>query len=103
MKGRFSEAKDKEIVFGIRPEHLFDVPNQIQDEHQAEIKVVVDLIETIGAELHLVTHAGKDRIKASINALAQVAAHDERLLYLDMSRMHIFDKKTGLALGMKTT
>ncbi len=98
MRGRLSETRGREVIFGIRPEHIYDAQTRIQVDHESEIKVVVDLIETIGAEIHLVTHAGKDRIKACINTRADVAAREERNLIVDMSRMHIFDKETKAAL-----
>jgi multiple sugar transport system ATP-binding protein len=99
LRGRFSRTTDREVVFGMRPEHFYDVDTQIPNDHREEIEVVVDLIETVGAELHLVTHAGKDRIRASINTKAAVAGHREKNLLVDMSCMHIFDKDTGVAMA----
>jgi multiple sugar transport system ATP-binding protein len=98
LHGRFSKATGREVMFGMRPEHFYDVDTQIPNHHREEIEVVVDLIETVGAEIHLVTHAGKDRIKASINTRAAIAAHQQKHLLVDMSCMHIFDRETGAAL-----
>ena len=54
---------------------------------------MVDLIETIGAEIHLLLTLERIASRPCINTRAGVAAREERSLIVDMSRMHIFDKR----------
>jgi len=99
MQGYIGDRVGKEIVFGIRPEHIYNIRTHIRNGNAAEIRVVVDLVETIGAEIHVVTRAGRDRLKACLKTSEKIPIKAEVSLFIDMAQAHLFEKQTGIAFG----
>lgn len=88
----------KDVVFGIRPEHMDDNPEFVKEFGASKMTAKVEVMENMGAEsyLYLVCN-GKNLIarvesstKAKTDAVIEVA--------LNMNKMHVFDKETEAAI-----
>lgn len=88
----------KEIVFGIRPEHLHSEEFFLQSFPDAVVKMNVVLTELIGAETYLYLSLGNEQITARVSLDTKAQADDSIALALDMGKIHLFDKETKLAI-----
>ena len=89
-----AEDDGREVVLGIRPEHVLVAP----DEGSAAIPVVLDLVETLGSEalLHCQVADKHFVVKAETHGRTD---HLEGIstLYFRSSMLKVFDRKTGNA------
>ena len=74
-------------------------PNDIYDRVYApehvkgnSIRVVVDVIEPLGSEIHLNVTAGKHNLVALVDTQTMVRMHQEIELAVDLNKMHLFEK-----------
>jgi multiple sugar transport system ATP-binding protein len=91
---RYQRAKDKEVILGIRPEHIYDKNLKGQLKGGEPIEVSIDVIEPIGKEIILLASSGKLQFTVCVDLQTQVKPHDTMELLVDMNHMHIFDKET---------
>jgi len=110
--GKLREYRGKEIVVGIRPEHL----PATSDQDETTLTAEVDLVEALGSELmvHFVIDAKsmtaeyayeeKDHLGASGSGIARVDARSavvpgQKMAFgCDVGRWHFFDKTTENAI-----
>jgi len=85
---------DKDIIFGIRPENVYDKMFAIAPRPENTAEVTVDVVEPLGSETLLHVVAGDDKIVARVNAKSQAQDGQKIDLVFDMTTMHIFDKAT---------
>ena len=93
-----AEYEGKEVVLGVRPEHIHApkyAPPNIDPSH---IIGTVDVLELLGAELHLYVNTGKNTLVATVDPRMDVNTGNEIDLVMDMSAAHIFDKDTERAI-----
>ncbi len=94
----YGDYVGKEVVFGIRPEHVhapeFSPPSIIGAPMQATIEV----IELLGHELHLYLSSGKNNFVGTVDTRFLVDVGNKVDLVMDMKNMHLFDKNTELAI-----
>jgi multiple sugar transport system ATP-binding protein len=85
----------KQVVMGIRPEHLAlgdAAPGSSFDAH-------VEVVEQLGSEILLETRAGTDSLTiARVPAEMKVAPGDEVRLSAQLGRLHFFDPATELPI-----
>ena len=85
---------DKEVVFGIRSEDIYDKLFASESSPENTIRATCEVVEPMGSEVYLHLNTGKH------NFIARVGAHDrpevnrDMDLVLDMSKVHFFDKDT---------
>jgi multiple sugar transport system ATP-binding protein len=90
----------KEIVFGIRPEDIFDknLSGLIQATNDNTIKAQVDVVEPMGAIVTVYLTLASHSIVATIDAETQAKEDQTIELIFDMAKTHVFDKETELAI-----
>jgi multiple sugar transport system ATP-binding protein len=92
----YQHLVSKEIIFGLRPEHICDKRGRdffnTECFPEAGISAQVDLIEPLGAETLLNMTAGKHNLMARVNPQTQAKVHQETELLFNMEKMHIFEK-----------
>jgi multiple sugar transport system ATP-binding protein len=97
-RAAYEEYVGKEVTFGVRPEHVhapeYAPPNIIPAPVQANTEVV----ELLGHEIHLFLNSGRHSFVATVDPRMAVATGNTVDLVFDMSSMHLFDKKTNLAI-----
>lgn len=85
---------DKEVVFGIRPEHVHDEPELLEKYADGLISTNVDVTELMGAEKYLYTTCEGQSINGRVAPTSTCRAGDVIQVALDPSKIHIFDKET---------
>ena len=95
------EYIDKEVVMGIRPEHIHDEPMYISNMPDSLMDSEVDVTELMGAEIYLyLKFEGQEdatngkNIIARVSSRSQSRAGDNIKVAIDAERIHIFDKDT---------
>lgn len=91
---RYLKAKDREVILGIRPEHIYDKNMKGKFKGGESLKVNIDVIEPVGKEIILLASFGKLQFTVCVDLQTNVRPHDSMELLVDMNHMHIFDKET---------
>jgi multiple sugar transport system ATP-binding protein len=97
-KQMYGDYVGKEVVFGIRPEHLHAPEFSPPGTNGALMKGTVEVIELLGHELHLYLNSGKNNFVATVDIRLLVDVGNTIDLEMDMNNMHLFDKNTELAI-----
>jgi len=92
-------AVGKPVVFGVRPEDIFDrnLHSQVTPTEDNSVKATVDVIEPMGAIVTTYLTAGPHALVATIDADTKAKEGEQIDLVLDMERTHVFDKETEQA------
>ena len=85
---------DKSIIFGIRPESIFDKLFASNATVDNTLKVLCDVMETMGSRNHLYLSTGKHTIVAVVNASNKPVIGSTIEVVFDMMRVHFFDSST---------
>ena len=86
-----SDLKDKQIFFGIRPEHIhFKKLN----ENDFEVNFKANLSEYIGHEQIITYNFSNQEILAKFPSTINIELNKEMKLYFDLSQISIFDKNS---------
>jgi len=86
-------AEGKEVVFGVRPEHLV----LAQEGHGMMTQVTV--IEPTGAETLVVGKVGKDTINFSVKERRRFAPNEQLWIEPQDGSVHLFDAESGKRLN----
>lgn len=97
-KESFAPYVGKEVVMGIRPEHVhspeFAPPNIIGEN----VNATVEVVELLGHELHLYLTSGKNNFVGTVDPRFAVQSGNNITVAFDMNSVHLFDKTTELAI-----
>jgi multiple sugar transport system ATP-binding protein len=91
---RFSAAIGRNLIFGIRPEHIYDRKSKDSFSEPAELKSIIEVVEPIGSEVILLASCGTEQLTARVDPTTRVKPQMAVNLVLDMNRMHLFDADT---------
>jgi multiple sugar transport system ATP-binding protein len=91
---------DKDVVLGVRPADLFDsdLPISIPATSGNMAVANVDVVEPMGDICTIYLTAGGNQIIATINSETKAKEGQPLNLAFDMSKIHVFDPTTELAL-----
>lgn len=94
------EYVGKDVVFGIRPEDIFDknLANIIQATPENTAKAEVDVVEPMGPIVTMYLSCGGHSMVATIDAETKAKEDQEIELVFDMAKTHVFDKQTEMAV-----
>ncbi|MDO8683247.1 MAG: sn-glycerol-3-phosphate ABC transporter ATP-binding protein UgpC [Armatimonadota bacterium] len=86
----------KEVVFGIRPEDIFDkeIAGMIKPSPDNTANATVDVMEPMGPIVSAYLTCGSHSMIATIDAETQMKEGQEVEVVFDMSKTHLFDKDT---------
>ena len=85
----------KQIIFGTRPEHLYQPQSELRERPgMAPIKAKVEIIEPMGAEIYVYLTTGKTPFIARLDPHTKVEVDEMMELIVDMEKSHFFDKDT---------
>ena len=95
---RLTFHQDREIVLGLRPEHI----TEATPRDPATFSATVDVVEPMGAETYLHVRTGGHSlvIRSTAEESAQAQAGGQRIFRLDPDRACFFDPATGQALPL---
>ncbi|MBW6425986.1 sn-glycerol-3-phosphate ABC transporter ATP-binding protein UgpC [Rhizobium sp. XQZ8] len=94
-KNRIEPYVGRELVIGIRPENLHELPPaDIASENLAPFDAVVELAEPMGSEVHLNLTAGGRNLIARVSPRFKAKIGDGVKLVVDTTNMQLFDRET---------
>ncbi|MCR5661585.1 MAG: sn-glycerol-3-phosphate ABC transporter ATP-binding protein UgpC [bacterium] len=95
---RLEDYAGKKVVFGIRPEDIYDSRFARTDGPMVPFKAGVEVFEPMGSEVYLHVDAGGDKLIGRVDAHTEARVGDTADLVLDARKIHIFDAETEKAL-----
>ena len=86
----------KEVVFGIRPEHVHDEPEFLAKcaSDNGVVDCNVDVTELMGAEIYLYVNIGGIPVTARVEPTSTAKPGDSIKAAFELDKIHIFDKET---------
>jgi multiple sugar transport system ATP-binding protein len=94
MVKRLMPYLDKEVIFGIRPEDIYDKLFVSQAPPENVIKATCEVIEPMGSEAYLYLNTGKNSLVAKVGGHNKPTINQDMDLVFDMSKIHFFDRDT---------
>ncbi len=88
----------KEIVLGIRPDHLFLADDKSVNNKSVSFDVTIDLYELLGSEIIVYGQLFGEKILLKISSKNEFRADDVISVVFDEESVHFFDKETGEAI-----
>jgi len=86
------EAYDgKKVVFGIRPEDIYNPEYSSSGIKAAEVECKVDLLELMGDEIYVYLMSGSHDLVARVDPRSRYEMGQTVKMACDMSKLHIFD------------
>ncbi|MGH6719722.1 MAG: ABC transporter ATP-binding protein [Alphaproteobacteria bacterium] len=96
-RGAYQGHVGQTIVFGLRPEDIYDDPGT---GARAPLDVRVVAVEALGPEIVLVAALADGReIAARLGREFTARVGAQQRLHLDLGQMHVFDRATGRAVA----
>ena len=92
------EYVGKKVMFGIRPEDIYDLENDIDVTPNCKLHAHVEIAELMGAETHLHVTVNGARFIARVSPKNKNKQGDDLDLYLNGNKIYLFDKETELAI-----
>jgi multiple sugar transport system ATP-binding protein len=89
----------KDVLFGIRPEDLL---YEEAAAPQNNIKARVEVVEPLGAEIHLYVSTSKTQLIARVPPRHDFQVGEEVNLHPDVTKLHVFDMESEGAVAQPT-
>jgi len=97
--GRYSPHLGKDLVFGIRPEHITQRPDHGGAKADfVEIDIKIDVVEPLGMDTLLYFSIGDTEVCARVSPDVAREPGEIMLLKAEMNQMHLIDPDTGTVL-----
>lgn len=87
---------DKDIIFGIRPENIYDKMFAVNATEENTVTGMVDVVEPLGSETLIHATIDGNDILAKVDPKTRAQAGTKIDLVFDVSMMHIFDPETEM-------
>lgn len=94
LVGKLENYRDKEVIFGIRPENIHDEPIAMETYSQALITAKVEVVELLGAETILHLDLAGEIFIARVSSNNSYDVGQQVTVALNMNHMHVFDLVT---------
>jgi multiple sugar transport system ATP-binding protein len=98
MAARLLAYENKPVIFGIRPEDLYDKLFITEAPIDCIVTSTVELVEPLGAEVYLHLKAGQHAIIARVGPHDRPEVNQDIDLVFDMGKAHFFDPETEAAI-----
>ncbi|MBQ1279027.1 MAG: sn-glycerol-3-phosphate ABC transporter ATP-binding protein UgpC [Clostridia bacterium] len=89
---------DKEVIMGIRPEHVHNEEDLIAANPDGIVEADVEVTELMGAETYLYMNCEGQTINARVAPTNTARPGDKIKIALEPSKIHLFDKDTELTI-----
>lgn len=93
MHNKLKTYLDKEIIFGIRPEDIYDKLFVSDAPPENIVRVNCEVVEPMGAEVYLHLNTGRNTFIARVGAHDRPLVNQDMDLVFDMSKVHFFAKE----------
>ncbi len=88
----------KEVIMGIRPEHVHNEPEIIEANPDSIVEANVEVTELMGAETYLYMSSEEQDLNARVAPTSTARPGDRIKIALEADKIHIFDKDTELTV-----
>ena len=95
LQNRYRKTNDHRVIWGIRPEHLYEKGIKGTFPGGELMRATVDVIEPVGSVVILLCSCVSTQLTACVDPQTRVRPHDEIEFIVDMNQMHLFDESTG--------
>jgi multiple sugar transport system ATP-binding protein len=90
-KSLYTKLVDTDIIFGIRPEDIYNPAFIPPGIHESKVEAKVDVTELLGNEIQLYLVSGKQNYVAKVDPRTRFGIGDKVQLSFNMDNSHIFD------------
>ncbi len=98
MAARLSAYERTDVLFGVRPEDLYDKLFVTDAPTECVVTSTVELIEPLGAEVYLHLRVGSQTFIARVGPHDRPEVNQDVDLVFDMGKAHFFDLETEAAI-----
>jgi multiple sugar transport system ATP-binding protein len=98
MAARLSAYENKSVLFGVRPEDLYDKLFITDAPSDCIVTSTVELVEPLGAEVYLHLRVGRHAMIARVGPHDRPEVNQDVDLVFDMGKAHFFDTETEAAI-----
>ncbi|MBQ2676321.1 MAG: sn-glycerol-3-phosphate ABC transporter ATP-binding protein UgpC [Clostridia bacterium] len=98
-KGILEQYVDKEVIMGIRPEHIHDEPKLIEEFPDGVVEANVEVTELMGAETYLYLNCETHNLIARVDPSTTAKTGDTIKITMEPGKIHLFDKDTEQAIA----
>lgn len=102
LRGTLLPQVGRAVTFGLRPEHVHAKGYAPLGVRAVEVAAQVDVVEAMGSETILHLEANGDALLARVDPRVSVQTGETVELLFDLSHMHLFDRESGLAIGVRS-
>lgn len=92
MLKKMAPYLDKQVVFGIRSEDIYDKLFTSEAPPENIVRVNCEVVEPMGSEVYLHLNTGRHTFIARVGAHNQPQVNQDLEVVFDMSKVHFFDK-----------
>ena len=96
--GIFKPYVGQDVVFGVRPEDVYDPSYAPPGIHQAPVEAKVDVTEMMGSEVYLYLVTGDRSFVGRVDPRTRARVGDTIQVSMNLDNMHLFDKSTERAI-----
>ena len=97
-KGQLDNYVDKEVIMGIRPEHIHDEPKLLKEFPDGIVQANVEVTELMGAETYLYVNCETHYLTARVTPTTTAKMGEEIDITFEPEKIHLFDKDTEMAI-----
>jgi multiple sugar transport system ATP-binding protein len=94
---RYQNLTGKELVFGLRPEHVTE-PRRSDRDPSGEFAVTLDVVEPMGMETMVYFTVDGQEVCARVDPGSAAGPGEQMRLYANMNHMHLIDPQTNMVL-----
>ncbi len=94
---RFQQFAGKELIFGLRPEHITE-PRRNDRDANCEFNATLDVVEPMGMETMVYFTVDGQEVCGRVDPGSAAGPGESMRLYADVDRMHLIDPQTGAVL-----
>ena len=98
MASKYDKHVGKNVVFGIRPEHLTNSWTEQDRGALAPLSLMIEIAEPLGADTLIFSKIGSQEVICRTTPEATTAPGATIMLQVNMNHMHLFDRESGMAL-----
>ena len=98
MSARLLDYENKPVIFGVRPEDLYDKLFITDAPSDCIVTSAVELVEPLGAEVYLHLRTGQHALIARVGPHDRPEVNQDLDLVFDMGKAHFFDPGTESAI-----
>ncbi len=95
---KIAPYRDQEVIFGIRPEDIYDKIFAQDARPEFTLTATVDIVEPMGSEIYLYLNAGNNSFVARVSNQDTATVNQDLQVVFDMSKAHFFNPKTEDAI-----